>query len=96
MLHRLDAQSRGQLQRFTGQVAFLALMSAPALLIDGRAPTLYVLQLRTMFSFSALVILVFATFFRQPWSKTSICIWDHFVAFMFLKSGCSVALWLLQ
>lgn len=96
MLTRLDAKSRRHVQTFACQVAFLALIGAPVLLIDRHAPTLYLLQLRTMLGLSALVILAVGVFSRQPMSHTSFCIWDHFLALVLLKLGCSVALWLVQ
>jgi hypothetical protein len=96
MLNSLDAQSRSHLQRFAGQVAFLTLIAAPVLLVDSHVPRLYLLQLRAMFTLSALVILVVSVLSRQPWSKTSFCIWDDFLTFGLLKSGCSIALWLLE
>jgi hypothetical protein len=95
MLQRLDAQSRGQLRIFAGQVGFLAMIGLPVLLIDSDAPTLYLMQLRTMFGFTGFVMLAIGVFTRRPMSRTTLGVWDHCLAFILLKSGCSLALWLL-
>ena len=95
MLQHLDAKSRWHLQTFAAQVIFLAVVGAPALLIDRHAPMLYLLELRTMFGLSAVVLLVLGVFSRQRLLQADICIWDHFLAFVLLKVGCSLALRLL-
>jgi hypothetical protein len=95
MLQYLDAQSRWHLRTFASQVAFLALIGLPVLLIDRHVPALYLLQLRTMFGFSALIMLVLGVASRQALSRASLCVWDHFLAFLLLKVGCSLALWML-
>jgi len=95
MPRRLDAQSRGHLQAFAGQVGFLALIGLPVLLIDSHAPMLYLVQLRTMFDITGFVMLVIGVSERKQFSPTSLCIWDHCLAFILLKCGCSLALRLL-
>lgn len=95
MLQRLDAQSRWHLRTFMGQVAFLALIGVPVLLVDRHAPALYLMQLRAMFSLSAIVLLVLGVISRQALSQSSLRVWDHFLAFVMLKAGCSLALRML-
>lgn len=94
-MQHLDAQSRWHVRLFAGQVAFLSLIGAPALLVDRHAPALYLLQLRAMFGFSALIQLVLAMIARQPLSPSRLCIWDHFLAFLLLNIACSLVLRML-
>ena len=84
-----------QVRMFTGQVTFLALIGAPALLFDSHRPMLFVLELQAMFGISALISLFFGVLSRQRISPTSLGVWDQFAALMLLKAGCSVALRLL-
>ena len=95
MLQGLDAQSRLHLRSFVGQVGFLAIISLPMLLVDSHAPTLYLTQLHALFGFTGLVMIAIGVFTRRPLLPSSFCIWDHCLALTLLKSGCSVALWLL-
>ena len=91
----LDARSRWHLRVLAGQVMLLTIVSLPTLLIDQHRPKLFLLELRGMFGLSALVLLVLGVLARQPWSAASLCLWDHFLAFVLLKLGCSVLLWWL-
>jgi hypothetical protein len=95
MLDHVDERSRLRLRVFAAQVAFLSLIGVPALLVDNHAPTLFLLELRTMFTLSASVLLVFGILSRQRLSPGSLCIWDHIAGFLLLKTGCSVALRLI-
>ncbi len=95
MLLRLDARSRWHLRLLTGQIMFLTMVGLPALVIDPYRPRLFLLELRGMFGLSALVLLVLGALARQPWSPASLCLWDHFLALLLLKFGCSVLLWWL-
>jgi hypothetical protein len=62
------------------------------LLLDSHAPRLYLLQLQATFGLSSVILLALALFWRRPLSPTSLCVWDHCVAFCLLKIGCSLAL----
>jgi hypothetical protein len=95
MLDHFDERSRLRLRVFAAQVAFLTLIGAPALMVDQHAPTLFLLELRTMFTLSALVLLVFGVLSRQRLPPACLCIWDHMAAFLLLRAGCSVALRLI-
>lgn len=95
MLRHLDARSRWHMRVFGGQVVFLALTGAPVLLVDRHAPALYLLELRAMFGISALVLLLFGLLSRQAPMRTSLGMWDHALAFLLLREGCSLALRLL-
>ena len=92
MLDRFDARSRDHLRAFAALVGFLAVIGLPVLLLDSHAPRLYLLQLQAIFGLSSLIILALALFSRRPLSATSLCIWDHCLAFCLLKLGCSLAL----
>jgi hypothetical protein len=96
MLHSLDETSRVHLRAFAGQVGFLAAICSPVLLIDSHAPVLYLLQLRIMFGFTALAVFSIGVFSRRSLAPHSFCIWDHVLALLLLKSGCSIALSLLK
>ena len=96
MLDRFDAQSRDHLRAFAAQVGFLAAIGLPLLLLDSHAPRLYLLQLQATFGLSSLIIFALALFSRRPLLPTSLCIWDHCLAFYLLKLGCSLALFLLD
>lgn len=96
ILQRLDDQSRWHVRTFTSQVVFLSLIALPVLLIDQHAPTLYLQQLQKMFGIAALVLLALGVVLRQALSRSSLCVWDHFLAFVLLKAGCSIAVEMLQ
>lgn len=91
MLRHLDARPRWHVRAFGGQVMFLALTGAPVLLVDRRAPALYLLELRAMFGVSALVLLL-GLLSRQGPSRSSLGMWDHVLAFLLLREACSLAL----
>lgn len=95
MWRSLDPQSRWHLRVLGGQVMLLAMVGMPALLLDEHRPRLFLLELRGMFGLSALVLLVLGALSRQPWSPGRFCLWDHLLAFVLLKLGCSVILALL-
>lgn len=95
LLRDLDERSRVHLRVLGRQVAFIVLFSAATLLIDQHRPILFLSLMRTMFGFSALVVLGVAFFTRRPVSPTSLCIWDHALAMVLLALLCTVALKML-
>jgi hypothetical protein len=95
MLQRLDGDARGQLRAFAVQISVLAAIALPVLLIDGHAPRLYLLQLRTLFGLSGFIALVLGALSRQTVPPDRFCVWDHCLAFLLLKSACGAALWAL-
>jgi hypothetical protein len=95
MLHLFDSRSQNHLRIFAGQVAFVLLISAPALWKDRNVPALFLLELQTMFGLSALVVLAFGVLSRQRLQPGSLCIWDHLAGLLLLKAACGIALELI-
>jgi hypothetical protein len=94
-LRELDERSRVHLRLLGRQVAFVALFSGPALIIDQHRPLLFLSLMRAMFGLSALVVLGIAFLTRRPMPPTSLCIWDHAAVMLLLTLACSAALRLL-
>jgi hypothetical protein len=93
---RLDSHSRLHLRRFAGQVAFLVLCCAPALLIDGNAPVLFFSLLGMLARFTALFLFIVGFFSKRQTPLSGFGPWDHCLGFILLQLGCSIALHLIE
>jgi hypothetical protein len=92
----LDPQSQLHLRKFAGHAALLVLCCAPALLIDEKAPVLFLSLLGTVCRFTALFLFIIGFSVRGRSPEASFGPWDHCLAFVLLQLGCSIALDLIR
>ncbi len=74
------------------QVALVTVICVPSALASVDPLKEYLVLLRVVFGFSALVVTVIATMTRSRLSPISLCVWDHAAVLLLLKAGCSLVL----
>jgi hypothetical protein len=92
----LDPQSQLHLRKFAGHAGLLVLCCAPALLIDEKAPVLFLSLLGTVCRFTALFLFIVGFSVRGRSPEAGFGPWDHCLAFVLLQLGCSIALDLIR
>ncbi len=91
----LDDRSRRHLSIILRQVVLVGVICLVTALWAQDPLREYLLLMRQVFGFSALVLTSMATLTRARLSSTSLGIWDHSAALLLMKLSCSLALDLL-